>query len=101
MLLECQNILVASRSLAPATSSRAFWGSFHLPIHHCGICEHLNMEDGFLMALILLLTPWQYLLSHVLQQRHRWSDEESSQDEPSTKDRRYLRKGKNDSCKPK
>jgi hypothetical protein len=56
MLLEWQNILVASCSLAPTTSSIASWGSFQLPIHHCGICEHPDMGDGFLTALILLLT---------------------------------------------
>jgi hypothetical protein len=101
MLLECQNILVASPSLTPATSYIASWGSFQLSIHHCRICEHPDMEDGFLTALILLLTPRWYLLSCVLQQRHRWSDGEWSRDEPPRKDRRDLRKAKNDSCKPK
>jgi hypothetical protein len=66
----------ASHSLAHATASIASWGSSQLPIHHCGICEHLGMEGGFLMAWILLLTPRRYSLLHALQQCHRWTDEE-------------------------
>jgi hypothetical protein len=54
----CQNILVASHSLAPTSSSRASWGSSQVPIHRSGTCEHPDMEGGFLLALILLSTPW-------------------------------------------
>jgi hypothetical protein len=52
------------------------------------------MEGKFLMASILLPTPWRYSLSHLLQQSHRWSDEKLSHGVPSTKYQRDLIKGK-------